>query len=390
MNKLLLCLIVGVASVLPTHAGDTVRICTYNILKFSQSNEDGRIPHFARILDSIRPHILVTQEVDDASAGPRFVSEVLTWAPFASTPFIDGPDTDNQVYYNQSMFDLVNVRTIATELRNILETTLALRPHDGTLADTIVLYSVHLKASDGSTEAAQRHREMTKLIDALAPRNNIVVCGDFNVYSPAEASYTALTGSSSVRRFVDPLGTAWRRNVTAQAGIYTQCTRLTTLGVCGGGVSGGLDDRFDFVLFSEQLFTRVMPSTYTSFGNDGLDRLDQSIDVPPNTRVSSELAAALKCASDHLPVYVDFVLGTFTANVQDSRTSEFTASVVGTTLVLRGCKLGEVLKVYSVFGREILAITVQNEVELINIAHLATGAYVVTDGYSTGRFEISR
>ena len=34
----------------PVHAADTVRVCTYNVLQYSASNEDGRIPQYARIL----------------------------------------------------------------------------------------------------------------------------------------------------------------------------------------------------------------------------------------------------------------------------------------------------------------------------------------------------
>ncbi|MFM8770907.1 MAG: hypothetical protein ACKOE4_02630 [Candidatus Kapaibacterium sp.] len=68
-------------------ASDTIRVCSYNLLKFSQGNEDGRIPQFKRILDSIRPDIVVCSELADASVRPRFLSQVLTEEPLAATPY---------------------------------------------------------------------------------------------------------------------------------------------------------------------------------------------------------------------------------------------------------------------------------------------------------------
>jgi len=141
-----------------SRAADTVRVCTYNLLKFSQANEDGRLPQFRKILESIRPHVVICQEVIDGTTIPMFITDVLTWGSYGASPFIDGPDSDNLIFFDQSMFDLVDARVIPTELRNILEVTLALRPHDNTIADTVVLYSVHLKASSGSSDAAQRAR----------------------------------------------------------------------------------------------------------------------------------------------------------------------------------------------------------------------------------------
>jgi hypothetical protein len=390
MKRFLLALCFGVMLALPAHAVDTVRVCTYNILKFSQDNEDGRIPQFKRVLDSIRPHIMLSQEVEDNTAGPRFVSEVFTWAPFASIPFVDGPDTDHMVFYNQSMFDLVSSRVIPTELRNIQEVVLALRPHDQTLADTIVLYSVHLKASDGSAEAAQRLREINTLIATLTTRPHVMICGDFNVYGPTEAAYTALVGPTATRRFVDPLGNSWRRNDASFSKIYTQCTRKTTLGSCGGGVDGGVDDRFDLLLASQELSSRVLPQTYTSFGNDGLARLNESIDEPTNTLVSAEMAAALKCASDHLPSYVDVILGDVQAGVDEGENGLLTAHWQAPYLKVGGMQIGEQYRVFSSTGALIATITAQNTEQRIMLSTVASGVYSIVGLRSQIRFAVTR
>ncbi len=382
-----LCLSLGVLRV---SAADTVRVCTYNLLKFSQTNEDGRVPQFARILDSIRPHILVSQEVLDASAGPRFVTEVFTWAPFAATNFIDGPDSDNQVFYDQRFFDLVSTRVIPTELRNILEVVLALRPHDNTLADTLVVYSVHLKAQDNSADAAQRAREVTALINAMSTRERIIICGDFNIYAPTEVAYTSLVGPSAVRPFIDPLGTSWRRNTASFAKIYSQCTRATNISGCGGGVDGGVDDRFDYILASAGLSSRVIPGSYASFGNDGVPRLNSSISDPPNTLVSAEMAAALLCASDHLPVHADIILGDVQAGVDEWQKRALDIRWVHGAIIATGLTPGEEYRVVSANGAEHLTFKAHAEREVLQSTALASGTYHVVGANAYGRFLVVR
>jgi len=333
---------------------------------------------------------MVNQEVVDASTGPRFVTDVLTWAPFAAIPFNDGPDTDNLLFYDQTKFDLIGTRVIPTDLRNILEVTLALRPHDATLADTIVFYSVHLKASDGSSESAQRAREIATLIGTLSPRPRIMICGDFNIYSTNEPAYTALIGPTAIRRFIDPIGQLWRRNDVAFSKVYTQCTRRVTLGACGGGVDGGLDDRFDLILASQELSSRVITSSYTSFGNDGLPRLNESIDEPANQSVSAQMAAALKCASDHLPSFVDVVLGDFQASVDDDEQTKLQATWSAPYLTVTGLHNGHTYRVSSTSGALVATIQANAAQERIMLSSLPSGAYTLSGPEASARFIVVR
>ncbi|MCX6140733.1 MAG: hypothetical protein NTX15_07900 [Candidatus Kapabacteria bacterium] len=390
MNRKAILVCMLILAIAQLKALDTVRVCSYNLLKFSQSNEDGRIPQFKRILDSIRPHIMLSQEVEDNTVGPRFVSEVFTWAPFAVSPYIEGPDTESLVFYDQSMFDLVSTRVIPTDLRNILEVTLALRPHDAVLADTIVVYSVHLKASDGTTEAAQRFSEITTLINSMSLRQRVIISGDFNIYSPSEQAYTALVGPTASRKFVDPLGNNWRRNDAAFASIYTQCTRKVTLGSCGGGVDGGLDDRFDLILASETLSPRVISSTYTPFGNDGVPRLNDAIDVPTNTRVSAEMAAALKCASDHLPSFVDVILGDVQAGVDDETSTTLRASWDAPYVHLKGLLHDGTYRLYSANGSLVATVVASSTEQRFHLPMLATGSYTINGPEGSTRFVVVR
>ena len=366
-------------------AADTVRVCSYNLLKFSQDNEDGRIPQFKRILDSIRPDIVVCSEVADASVGPRFVSEVLTYEPFAATPYYDGPDTEITVLYNQRVLRLLGTTRIPTELRDIFETTFEHLDDKGDPDDTLVVYGVHLKASSSTSDEQQRTREVTALTSRMTTRRNVIVAGDYNVYRPDEPALQALIGPSAIRRFIDPLGSNWRRNDAAFASYYTQCTRATTISSCGGGVDGGIDDRFDFILSSAELAPRVLTSTYTAFGNDGAIRFNRSINDPPNQKVSAEMAAALLCASDHLPIYVDVILGDVPASVDDADATPWW-TCDGRTITVAPATPD--VSVYSLQGNRVALLPTSNAIQ--RIEDLPTGMYILQQQFQNARALIVR
>ena len=374
-----------------SRAADTVRVCTYNLLKFSQANEDGRLPQFRRILENIRPDVMICQEVIDGTTVPLFISDVLKWGSYGSTPFVDGPDSDHLVFFDQSKFDLVGTRIIPTELRNILEVTLALRPHDNTIADTVVIYSVHLKASDNSSDAAQRGRELNAVISSMTKQRNVIIAGDFNIYGTSEVAYTALTGPTASRKFIDPMGSNWRRNTAEFARMYTQSTRLSNISGCGGGVDGGIDDRFDYIFLSPELAPRIVSNSYTVYGNDGVQRFNKSIDDPVNTKVAADIAQALKCASDHLPVYADVILGDQEASVTTgAEESPLTASWQAPYLTLRGAQDDVLYSIYTINGKHIANVRSRQGTSRVMLGTMPSGTYVVSGGGASVRFVVAR
>jgi hypothetical protein len=74
-----------------------------------------------------------------------------------------------------------------------------------------------------------------------------------------------------------------------------------------GGSTGGMDDRFDFILVSAPMVEKVESGSYMAYGNDG-NHFNQDINSGSNSAVSAEIANALHAASDHLPVVADFDL----------------------------------------------------------------------------------
>ncbi len=360
-------------------AADTLRVCTYNVLNYGTSNDDGRIPMYATIMQEIKPDILVCQEVVDNSLGPQFISNVLTWSSFGASPFVDGRDTDNQLFYDLRKLRLLTHRQIGTELRNISEYMLERFPVAGQQPDTLVVYSGHLKANNDDASAAQRGREVAAMQATASSAPYLFFCGDLNVYSPNETAYRALTQPAMGRTFVDPLGTSWVRNTSQHAALYTQCTRANTISGCGGGVDGGLDDRFDFILCSPQLVSRIVPGSYSAFGNDGVPRLNSSINNPTNQRVSSTIADALLCASDHLPVYADVILGDVPAHVHDEERQGalLRAHFDGSTLTVSNCTPNQPLEIYNATGQLLHSTLVVGTEMSVQLPNLTSGIYFV-------------
>jgi hypothetical protein len=98
----------------------------------------------------------------------------------------------------------------------------------------------------------------------------------------------------------------WHDNA-AYAPYHPQSPRTASF---GGGATGGMDDRFDFILESYNLDDgqgfELLESTYKAFGNDGA-HLNVAINAAPvNSAVGQALADSIMNASDHIPVVTSF------------------------------------------------------------------------------------
>lgn len=290
-----------------TSAQDTIRVCTYNVLNYSKTNEDGSSERFERILREINPDVLLVQEMVDTTGiellGRAYQKAVN--AEISYSNFLVEWDTDCVIFYKSQRFFVPNNANIhRTELRSIIE----LRLTELNSKEMIRFFVAHLKAGDNQDDEVKRLAEVDSLRKAMSPNftkaTNTIVAGDFNIYRTAEPAYVQLTFPP----MNDPLG-GWMRDSPNYLSYYTQSPRMVANATCGGGVGGGMDDRFDFILFNDKLKDNYIEVSYTVFGNDGLDRRNSPINSPPNVKVSAEIANDLFCVSDHLPVYADFVLG---------------------------------------------------------------------------------
>ena len=226
---------------------DTLRIATYNILNFPGSTGTARLPHFRTVINSIDPDILVVQELLSEMGLTTFLDSVMNHDGnvYQAVAFIDGNDTDNSLFYKHERITLVSNRNIATDLRDISEYVLS------SSGLRFRIYSLHLKASQGSDNEQRRLAEVTILRDslnALDASSHFMVMGDYNIYDSSEPAFEMLAGDQTDNdgRVFDPIDSPgnWH-NSAAFAGIHTQSTRTAQF---GGGATGGLDDRFDLIL----------------------------------------------------------------------------------------------------------------------------------------------
>lgn len=282
-------------------------LMTYNLLNYPGSTGATREPFFRTIVNGVNPDILVVQELSSAAGVSSFLNNVLnyTGTSYSAGSFIDGPDSDNGIYFKDSLFTFVSHQVVQTTLRNIS----AFRLRHLVSGDTLIIYSVHLKASNSQADEDQRADEvdsLRKVTNALPAGKAFVVCGDFNIYGSSEPAYQKLVqqGSNATGRFYDVLSLSGIWNNPGYAVHQTQSPRVTAF---GGGATGGIDDRFDMILFSDTIVQSggydVVGGSYRVFGNDGL-HYNQALNTPPYNNYDSTTADALHNASDHLPVCV--------------------------------------------------------------------------------------
>jgi endonuclease/exonuclease/phosphatase family metal-dependent hydrolase len=284
-----------------------IKLMSYNLLNYSTSAGASREPAYRTVINDVNPDILVIQELSQASAITTFLNNVMNYSSttYSAGTVIDGPDTDNGIFYKTALFSFISNTAIGTSLRDINAFKLK---HLAT-GDTIIIYSVHLKASNTTADQNQRTAEVDVLrgvTDALPSGKFYMVCGDFNIYGASEDAYVHLTqaGSNPAGNFNDVLSLSGTWNNSAYAIHHTQSPRTTSF---GGGATGGLDDRFDMILFSDAIADPggfdVVSGSYLAYGNDGM-HYNAALNTPPYTMYSSTIAAALHDASDHLPVVV--------------------------------------------------------------------------------------
>ncbi len=293
----------------PVFSQDTVNVVTYNLLRYNSSTD--RNLDFKNILGHIEPDILITQEMVGQEGVDNFLNNILKNIneKYKAANFIDDEDTDidQGLFYNSNKFNFISTSQIDGYPRPVYIFTLK---HLET-GEQFIIYNLHLKASKGVDNELARSDQIKELKNYISEDDSkfYLVAGDFNIYSTDESAYKDLfaiteSGKGNLHDLINVVGIY---NDPSNAKFHTQSTRTLQF---GGGSHGGLDDRFDFILFSDSLMYGnrifVIDSTYNSFGNDGL-HYNSSLNVFPNQEVSTSIANSLHNASDHLPVQVKII-----------------------------------------------------------------------------------
>jgi endonuclease/exonuclease/phosphatase family metal-dependent hydrolase len=302
---------------------------TWNLLNYpSVSNLSAdtalRNPYYRTVIQYVNPDIMVTQENAAANSVSMFLNYVMNAGAsnqYSAGTFINGYDSDNGIFYRTFDYQFISNTAIHTDLRDINQFKLV---HLLT-GDTIRIYSCHLKASYGVTYEAQRAQEidsLRKVTNGSPAGTDFIVCGDFNIYSTYEPAYNKLLQNNATDdgNFMDAYSMPGTWNDPAYSFYHTQSTRLSSF---GGGASGGMNDRFDMILYSTAVSQpgkiTYVAGSMTPVGNDGM-HYNLSINNPANTIVPANIADALYNVSDHLPVTAQFAFTSTTSVAEISNT----------------------------------------------------------------------
>lgn len=381
-----------------SQASYTIRILSWNVLNYpssgsTTSDTSFRNPYFREVVQYINPDIFMITELATTSGYSMFLNSVMNASgigQFSVGTFINGPDSDNAIYYRTSDFQFISNNPIQTALRDISEFTLV---HNAT-GDTIRIYGCHLKASSGISNELARADEvdsLRKVTNTLPAGSDFIVCGDFNMYGEYEQAYYNLTVDNVTDdgNFIDPIFIPGIWNQPLYSDYHTQSTRY---GSIGGGAPGGMNDRFDMILYSNAIVQpgriTYISNSFTNVGNDGM-HYNQSINVMPNTAVPQNIADALYWTSDHVPVYADFEFASTTGIAEQALGKleiEIFPNPARDYFEFRissrdfGIELNKkyYLKIRDVFGSEIFNSQIMNSHSRINISTFIPGIYFLS------------
>lgn len=222
----------------------------------------------------------------------------------------------NMIYYDSEKLTLCDSYYITTQYRDIngykMHVNGSMYNGDSTF---ITFWIMHLKAGQYESAQTARHTQTQRLMERISSSGmpgNYIVSGDFNIYRDSEPAYQEMVNyTNSLYRLYDPIDRAgdWNNNGEF-ADIHTQSTHSFESSGCFS--TGGLDDRFDFILVSPYVYygsygVQVLPETYYALGQDG-EHFNNSLIQPQNNSLPQELLTALYRQSDHLPVITEFAI----------------------------------------------------------------------------------
>lgn len=400
MKKIITTLLFCISLV--SYSQETLNAMFYNVFKFPNSLPQDRQLILRDILDEYQPDLfmvceLVSEQGADLILNTSLQNQVDSYARANFVADLSKPSDplQNMVYFNTRKLTLVNQQTLPTVYRNIDHYSFELNVESN---DPIYLevFVAHLKSSTGPANRQMRF-DMVEVVtqelqNLTQPNTHVLFAGDFNFYNSTEIGYQQILNPANAIKLIDPINApgSWQDNASFSY-LHTQSTRESSAGFGGGanaGASGGLDDRFDFIMMSENFNTSARFSyvngSYQAYGNNG-NCLNKSVnDATCTGTYSLTLRNNLYNMSDHLPVVMQFQVNeplatqTFdkkslmwfeSSNITDS---EFIIGIAAET------NTSDKLSIYNSLGQmvQIIDITNQSSV-IIDASHLKSGIYFV-------------
>ncbi|WP_417875077.1 T9SS type A sorting domain-containing protein [Xanthomarina gelatinilytica] len=331
---------------------ENFKLMFYNLLNFPlETNVPNRIDYLEQTLNTYKPDIFMVCELNNVYGGNAIlqvlqdiISEDYRSAVFTSNTSDDEignqNDLQNLIFYDNSKFILESQHVVQTLYRDFNHYKLKLNSVNQD-SNPVYLNAIvcHLKASSGSNNEnlrLQMVQDLTQYLSTFPSDSYVMLAGDFNVYSASEPAFQELIDPNNNIVFVDPVDRmgSWHTNVD-YVDVFTQSTRTQT-GL--GGSTGGLDDRFDFILTSTNMLSNqdlyYVPNSYQAFGNNSNPNCfnNEILDTAcAGTSFSLEVRESLYYFSDHLPVVMELETNEALLGIPTYQTESF--QIMGTNMV---------------------------------------------------------
>ena len=324
-------LLIGISLIfsLNLFSQDDIKVMQYNLLNYgnvtsycttTNNNMADKEVYLRTIIDYVKPDIFTVNEIASITyVHNRLLDSVMNYSgtkPYLKADYMNsaGSNLTNALYYNSAKLVFVSTESLQNQVRDITLYRLyynspnLAQSHDTAWINCIV---AHLKAGSGSSDKTTRAAMTLDAMNYLVAHNyhgNYLFMGDFNTQRSTEQSYKNLINfSNSTYRFYDPINRpgSWN-NSSSYADVHTQSTHSSSNGCASGG---GLDDRFDFILASNDIMqgnahVSYKSSSYKVLGNDG-NHFNKSINYGTNNSAPVNIINTLYNLSDHLPVILE-------------------------------------------------------------------------------------
>ncbi len=404
-KKIFSLIILGLLNVLSISAQETFKVMFYNLLNYPLEDAvPGREQDLAFILADYQPDLFLVCELNNITGANNVLNitrtsinqnfEMATYVSNTSDDsFGDQNDLQNMLYYNSSKFSIQEEIIVQTDLRdfNVYRVRLNTVDQDTNPVEAYIVVC-HLKASSGTVNSQRRFEMVTELVsylETLPSDANVLLGGDLNLYTASEPAFQELLSSNNNITFVDPPNRvgSWSNN-TSYVDVFTQSTRTQT-GL--GGTTGGFDDRFDFILTSENMLSSAnityVPDSFQVYGNNGLvscynSAINSTDCGNTNSEFSFELRDALHNFSDHLPVTLSLEADVTLSNNDYFETAQKIAlekTLIDSNLIIyinSSEYLNQPLYIYNQLGQLVeIFQTNSSQKQTFNINNLSSGLY---------------
>ncbi len=401
MKKILL--LISLFLALTNDAQTRIKVMTYNLLDFPTPLPNDRSPYLATILNDVQPDIFMVCELASDAAADLILNQAIQTQDgrynrgvFTSNTSSIYTDLQQTVFFNTHKLQLIDQSIIKTYVRDINHFTFKLKTENSATNPIYLdVFVAHLKSSQGSPYEGNRLdmiNSFTATLSSIPANHFVLIGGDFNFYSSSESAYQKLLNASNAVVLVDPINRPgnWNNN-SSFTDIHTQSSHTGSFyndGTTFYGSTGGLDDRFDFILMSKNLQTSAdlyyVTNTYKAFGNNG-NCYNKSInDATCIGTYSQTIRNNLYNMSDHLPVVMELETPENTLAVSSQNMVESVIFNRGNLVTdwlelktsdnLKGLRL----TVFNQLGQIVLKTNISsNNLTQLNTSHLKSGIYYI-------------